>query len=61
LGFAGPVVAARFFFTNWLALSAVAGAEYAISRPQITVEPLGTIYRFGLGQLWLTLGPEFVF
>jgi hypothetical protein len=60
-GFAGPTVSARWFIGNWLTFSAVAAAEYHFSRPAVTVQPLGTIYGFGVGQLWLVVGPEFIF
>ena len=58
---AGVTVLGYWYASNWLALFASAGGRIQVSRPNITLETIGTVYRVAPGVLTVAMGSEWIF
>jgi hypothetical protein len=58
---AGATIIGYWYPTNWLAFFASVGGRIQTSRPNITLETIGSIYQVAAGSVTVAMGSEWIF
>ena len=57
---AGAAIQGRLYLASWVRLLAAVGGQVELSRPQISIKGLGSVYQFTPAALTLALGLEWI-